>query len=166
MTTPFPNNVVETLQQRLGTIDILTRINADDLNPTGIPACFTRPLRPSDPAVCVGVFPLDWAADEQEIGGTEPTLSTYVYAVQSFVKHTDEQEGNLLHGLLSKTVRAMLYRDQPTRVALGTLSETSLGITERAQRWGVRQQRFANNEVDGQFLYLSTTDFWLQTESL
>lgn len=166
MATPFPNNVTEVLQTRLGFIDILTKINATDDNPDGVPAVFTRPLRPSDPAVCVGVFSLDWAPDELEIGASEPSLSTYIYAIQSFVKHTDEQEGNLLHGLLAKTVRAMLYRDADTRVALGSLSETSLGITERAQRWGVRQQRFANNEVDGQFLFLSTTDFWLQTESV
>lgn len=165
MPTPFPNNVVETLKTRLGLIDIITKIN-DGVTPGGVPAVFTRPLRPSDPNVCVGVFTLDWAPDENEIGGTEPTLATYIYAIQTFVRHGDEQEGNNLHGLLTKAVRAMLYRDADTRVALASLSETSLGITERAQRWGVRQQRFANNEVDGQFLYLGTTDFWFQTESI
>lgn len=160
----FPNSITSTLMNNLARIENLTML--DNGTPTGVPAIFARPLRHTDPYVCIGVVATEWVPDELEIGGTEPTLSTYTIHIQAFAKHTDEQVGSLTHSLLTKSVRAMLYRDPALRVALGSLNESSLGITERAQRWGVRQQRYASNEIDGQFVFLSTTDFWLQTESV
>lgn len=167
---PFPNNVTLVLVEHLGTIDTLSKMHnpADPDDAVGIPAIYARPLRPSDPAVSIGVMPVDFASnlDSIEFSSNEPTLNTYVWAVQNLVKDSNEETGMLMHGLVSKAIRAMLYRDTALRVALSELSENSLGITERTQRWGVRQQRYANNEIDGVFTFLSTTDFWVETESV
>lgn len=168
MTDPYPNCVTTVLKEQYA--DKITDLSAfEGPNNTQIKAVFTRPLRPSDPKVSLGVFAANWQPDEYEMGNpspAEPTLQTYQYAIQVLVKHSEEQAGRALHGLVSKSVRSMLYRDQDVRLALSQLTETSLGVLERFQRCGVRQQRFANNEIDGQFLFLSTAEFWVQTESV
>lgn len=160
----FPGDVTTVLAEKLGTLPGLSQL---DYGNETKPASFMRPLRPSDPAVCIGTFVIDWEPGEQELGFSEPMLSTYVWAVQLLVKHGDEQEGLNLHSNLSKQVRSMLYGHGPLRVALTALNENNgEGRLERVGRWGVRTQRYANNEIDGNFVYLSTTDFWLQTETL
>lgn len=149
----FPNNVVEVLAEEFMGIE-------------GMEFVLKRPLNATDPDMCLGVFALDWVPEEYEIGQYEPAIATYHYAVQAFVKHANEEEGIAKHTILSKMVRAMLYRESSIRVRLGSLTETSLGIKERTQRWGVRQQRFMSNEIAGAFLYLSTVELWLQTEAV
>jgi hypothetical protein len=154
---PFPENVVAELQ--------MTFI---EQNLFPFDTVLARPLRPTDPAVSLGMFAVDWVPDDRshEVGRTHgPTLSTYVFAVQGLIRHGDEQSGLRLHSILAKNIRSMLDRNQGLHVRLAGLSEASLGVAERAQRWGVRGQRFANNEVGGSFIYLSTTEFWLETES-
>ncbi len=128
-----------------------------------------RPLRPEDPATSIGIFVMDWVPGELEMAGRsnpDPTLSTYLFGIHAFVKHGDREDGMIKHALLSKMVRSMLYRQESLRVRLSQLSETSLGVRERSQRWGVRQQRFMANEIEGSFLYLSTLEFWVETESI
>lgn len=150
----FPSNVVEALR--------------DELNValgTQVELVVKRPLRPTDPDSSVGIYALDWQPGNHEIGFHEPTLARYQVAIQVFVKHQDEEEGSAIHTFLSKTVRTMLYRGEALRIRLSSLNETSLGVTERVQRWGVRQQRFVSNEIQGRFLYLSTTEFWIETEA-
>lgn len=129
----------------------------------------TRPLRNTDPSRSVGIFPVDWRPSENSFemtGGVGPTLSRYLFRVQNLVKHTDEIEGRALYAHDSKLVRAVLYRDTALRVRLAALTETTLGMRERTQRYGVNTQRFLNNEINGMFLYLSTTEFWLETETV
>jgi hypothetical protein len=60
----------------------------------------------------------------------------------------------------------MLYRDTPLRVGLSKLKVVdSQGATvESAQRWGVKTQNFLNQSTRSTYLYLSTLDFWLETE--
>jgi hypothetical protein len=125
-----------------------------------------RPLRPTDPDKSIGVMALDWRPTESFIGQHDPAISRYQFAIQVFLKHQDEEEGLQQHTLLSKNLRTMLYRGEALRLRLASLSETSLLVTERVQRWGVRQQRFVSNEIQGRFLYLSTTEFWVETEAI
>lgn len=132
-----------------------------------------RPLTVMDPSFSIGLVALTWvpgaherAGQDNLLGQIESTLSTYHYAVQALVRSADPVEGLASHGLFTKLVRAMLVRDPQVRLRLAALSETSFGITERLQRWGVGQQRFASNELDGDWLYLSTTEMWVETESV
>lgn len=150
---PFPTAIVDALAEQLA----LT---------TGVGKVMRRPLRPTDPDQSIGVTASDWVPNEQVIGQHDPAVGTYLFAIQAFVKHADEEEGRDDHTDLAQAIRAMLYRDLGLRVRLASLSHSADGLIERVQRWGVRQQRYASNEVDGQFLYLSTTEFWVETETV
>lgn len=154
----FPNNAVDLIYTRAASIDSeLER--------------FRRPLRPDDPQQSFGVYAALWTPDEEsnEMRGSrahEPTLQRYTVMVQAFVKDGDEERGLAIHSVLSSRVRAMLYRDTPLRVGFGALSWSDAGnpATEHARRWGIRNQRFMSNEVQGSWLYLSSIEFWLETE--
>jgi hypothetical protein len=62
-------------------------------------------------------------------------------------------------------VRGILYRDGPLAIALSQLNVEVAGIRERSLRWGVTAQRFLNNEIgNNEWMFLSTVEFWLDTE--
>ena len=158
-TEVFPNNAISLIKTRVQLLD-------KDLFVAG------RPLRSSDPNQSVGVFGAQWLPNEDSyemLGGPEgrhePTLQNYLVTVQAFVKDADEERGLATHGVLSKMIRAMLYRDDPLRVALRSLSVQMSGSTERLTRFGVRQQRYFTNEISGSWLYLSNLEFWIETET-
>jgi hypothetical protein len=159
----FPNNVVDLLAARFQLID-------PDL------LVVRRPLKHTDLAQSIGVYASMWMPDQESLeirgstlgtlpGPQEPSISRYMVSIQAFVKDMDEERGLATHSVLSKMVLAILYRDQPLRVGLASLSAEVLGVTERAMRWGITTQRFLNNELgDNEWLYLSTLEFWLDTE--
>ena len=156
----FPNNAVAAIKTAMQSIDSDLRI-------------YGRPLRKSDPAQSVGVYGLQWLPDEQsyEIGGGlrgpgEPTISQYLISVQAFVKDMDEERGLAVHSVLSKLIRTTLYRDPTLMLGLRSLTVTMSGSTERTQRYGTKIVRFLSNEIDGNFLYLSTLEFFLETETV
>lgn len=160
-TTPvFPNNVVQAIYDAIPVqIDPDIRV-------------LRRPIRATDPNQTVAVFGSQWVPDEQSfemgIGGPagfhEPTLSSYLISIQAFVTDFDEERGLATSSILSNRVRAMLSRNDSLRVALRALSVTMEGSTETTRRYEVRTQRFVSNEIEGNFLYLSTLEFWLETE--
>jgi len=147
----FPENIVDELVTSLEDV-------------TGINVVVKRPLRPTDPNGSAGVYAVDWSPEEYQIGQYDPAVTRYLLAIQTFVKHGDDEEGVGLHSRLAKRVRVMLYRDEELRVRLGTLSTLESGVTERTQRWGVRTQRYLSNELQGTFLYLAVTEMFLETE--
>lgn len=155
----FPNNVVELVTTRAATLD-------EDLH------IFKRPLRASDPNQSVGVIAANWLPDEntKEMIGpgspNQPPISKYLVSVQGFIRDMDEERGLNVHSVLSMRLRSMLYNDQPLRVGLRALSSTLGGTTESSRRWGVSQQRFFSNEINGEWLYLSILEFWLETETI
>jgi hypothetical protein len=159
-TVVFPNNIVDLVQTRTALLD-------EDL------FVIRRPLRTSDPNQAVGIFASQWLPNEESyemlggpVGRHEPTLQTYLVTVQAFVKDMDEERGLAVHSVLSKMIRAMLYRDNALRVGLSALLVSMNGSTERTQRWGIRQQRYFSNELSGSWLYLSNLEFWLETETI
>ena len=157
--TDFPYNIVGAIADELATID-------DEI------FVIRRPLRESDPVQSIGVFGVQWMPDEESLemrggfpGPSQPTLSQYIISIQIVVKDADEVRGAATHGTLAKIVRTMLYRNEALRVALHQLSSTTAGSTERTQRFGVRTQRYLSNELQGSWLYMSTIEFWLETET-
>lgn len=159
----FPNNAVKVIADRSRLLD-----------PAGDVQVFLRPLKPEDPVQSIGVFGSLWLPIQDSIemrgsdspGPQEPTLQRYSIAIQAFVKDANEERGLNAHSVLSKMILAMLYRDEPLRIGLAELSVTMLGLTERTRRWGVTTQRFVNNELDAEWLYLSTVECWLETETI
>lgn len=159
-TLVFPNNIVD-----------LVAVRSELLDPDLF--VIKRPLRNSDPNQSIGISAVVWQPDDDSMemrgggpGPSEPTLSTYRLAVQGFVKDMDEVRGLATHSVMSKLIRNMLYRDAPLRIGLSSLSTSMSGVTERAQRWGVATQRYYSNEIEGSWLYLSTLEFWLETETI
>jgi hypothetical protein len=153
----FPNNAVVLLSDALQGID-------EDMT------VLRRPLRPSDPDHSIGIFGSLWQPDEEsyEMGHrnpSEPTLSSYQLGIQALIKDGDEERGLILHSLLSMRIRSVLYRNEALHVALGSLFVTDGTSVERTRRWGVRNQRYMNNDIEGKFVYLSTLEYWLETET-
>ncbi len=152
----FPNNIVNLIKVRLPV--------AVDVDLT----ILRRALRPSDPNQSVGIYPNVWGPELESFEMSPnmkniPTMQDYRVFVQSFVKHTDEEEAISTHSVLAQRIRSMLYADNLLQLAFADLVYTSSGKTERAMRWGPQAQRFMSNEVQGSFLQSSITEFWLQT---
>lgn len=156
----FPNNVASLVAARIQMLD-------SDLVVVG------RPPRDSDGTQVVGVFPMTWTPNEDSfemsnpiVAAHEATLNRYLIGVMSFVKDTDEQKGIRVHSVLAKLIRTILYRDPALAVGLGALSVTMLGSTERIQRRGIQVQRFLANEVDQVFMFVSSAEYFVETETV
>lgn len=155
----FPNNAVELIAIRAASLDPDIHIEK-------------RPLRNTDPTQSFGVSAAQWVPQDESleirgaIDGSEPTISQYTLMVQAFVKDADQVRGGATHATFAKMVRTMLYHDTPLAVGLRTLSVVVGSSTERMLKWGIRNQRYFSNELDATWLYLSTLEFWLETETV
>lgn len=168
-TPVFPNNVLDLLFTRFSTAGVIDP--EPDLNLRV--AIYKRSLRPTDAIQSVGIFPMNWNPDEESFeirgglpGPSFPTLGRYWIGVQGFVKDADEANGLAVHSVLSSLIKQILYHDVPLRVGLGALQVSlSGGRVESFKRSGVRIQRYLSNEIAGSFVYLTTTEFWIETET-
>lgn len=156
----FPNNVCSLMVVRLKTIDADVRV-------------LQRPLRESDGTQVIGVFPIIWTPDDssfemtgQHVAAAQPTVQRYIIGVQAFVQDSDEAKGIAVHSVLAKRVRSMLYRDNPLAVGLNALQVSMDGSTERIQKRGIQLQRFLANEIGGVFMFLSSAEYYVETETV
>lgn len=159
----FPNNVVLVLADKAKLIDPPET------------EVFRRALRPSDPRQCIGIFASQWIPNEDSFemgGGTlggyrqETTLQQYLISIQAMVLDMDEVRGLTKHSILAKMTRDMLLRDPSVGVALAALSVTdAYGLIERTKRRWVRTQRYVSNEISGEWVYLATIEFLIETET-
>jgi hypothetical protein len=155
----FPNNVVQLIHFRIGTL--WDNVDAK-----------MRPLRKTDPNLSVGVFGALWQpiTDSVEMAGQPagadmPTLERYSGAIQTLSQSMDEEEGLVQSSALAEAMRTMLYTDNPLRVGLTALQTSVLGKTKRFTKIYIGSQRFLSNEIQGQFIYLSTLEFTFETET-
>jgi hypothetical protein len=128
-----------------------------------------RRLHPTDPVQSVGVAAETWMPDTESFemrGGnrSEPTVQRYYISVQAMIKDTEEQRGIAVHSKLSQMVRGILLTDIPLRDSLQGMVSNLYGVPERTLRWSVPAQRYLANELQGQFIFLSTTQVLLETE--
>lgn len=126
-----------------------------------------RPLKHTDASQSVGVYPGLWVPDETsfEFESREPTVQRYIVNIQSFCKEMTEEKGIAIHSVMSKVIRAMLYNDNPLALALNTLQVTMFGSVEKIQRRGITRQVYLSNEISGVFVYLSTLETYIETET-
>jgi hypothetical protein len=155
----FPHNVV-----------VLTAAAFDGIDPDV--EVLRRPLRNTDPQQSVGVHSQIWdpQQDSQEMGGpagpVRPTLQRYYYGAQAFVRDADEERALAVHATLADRVKAVLYTHPGLRVALPGLRVDYVdGSAEVLQRWGITNARYLSGEIEGVNLYLSTLEFWVETET-
>lgn len=153
-TAVFPNNAAELIAVRVKALypELLV---------------VKRPLKHTDLTQSVGVFPAQWVPNTEsfEFPSKEPTLQTYLVNIQAFCKEMDEAKGIAIHSVMSKVMRSMLYNDQPLAIGLNVLQVTMFGSVEKIQRRGINRQTYLSNEIDGQFLYLSTLEYYIETET-
>ena len=159
----FPNNFVQVLSIVLP--GIATEITLKK-----------RPLRPTDPNYSIGVYATVWQPMEDsyemrgvlggsgDVGPNEATLSRYQIGIQLLVKDSDSARALAVSSLLNRRIRSVLYRNTALRVALAALYATEDGVTERLQRWGIRNQRYLSNDIEGKFVFMSVLDMWIETE--
>jgi hypothetical protein len=159
----FPNNVVKFVALAEATIDEDVRI-------------FKRPLRNTDPRQSIGVFAQGWDPDPEslEIAGIGaenpapqmPTIQRYTLGLQAFVKDAEEERGLAVHSVLAQRTRMVLYTNGPLQVIFGQLVTTpAVGWTESMTRWGIRTARYFSGDIAGEMLYLSTLEFWIETQT-
>lgn len=152
----FPNNAVEILAAVLPNID-------SDLTSQ------SRPLRPTDPDYSIAIYGTLWTPEEDsyETGPlpVEPTLSRYQIGIQTLIKDGDTQRALAVSSILTNRIRAVIYRNQPLRVALSSLYVLDTdGVRESMKRWGIRAHRFMSNDIEGKFITISVLDMWIETE--
>lgn len=152
----FPLNVIDVLKEVL-----VTKLPPDEYT------ILRRPLRPADPNNSIGLFPNDWAPipGSREMGFLGDTLGTYGVRIHLLVKAANEEDGRAQYAIRAKKLRTILAHDADLHVRLGELTEVDDSTRERLTRYGIRNQRFLNNELSGQFLFLATTEFWIETET-
>ena len=92
-------------------------------------------------------------------------MANYMIAIQAMIKAGNEEEGLAVHSVLSKRIRTVLYRDQALQVALQSLTVTDGSSLERFLRGTIRTQRYMNDEISGKFVYVSTVDYSIETET-
>lgn len=158
----FPNNVIALIRTRL-----LQTVDPEETDPTKKIPVYLRPLRSSDSVQCIGIFPTWWLPDEDsfEIGKSGPTVQRYPFVIQTLVKDAEEERATAAHGIMSKLVRSTLYNDSPLHVGLAALYVDMFGTREKFQKLNIQNQRYLNNEVSGSFIYMSTLNVYVETET-
>lgn len=151
-------NAVELIAMRLEDIDP----GADGIR------VYKRRLIQEDDTESIGVSAALWNPDRESLemrgGPIEPTIQRYTIMVQGLVKDMDETRGIAVHSLLAHRIRSMLYRDVPLALGFAELSVTFDGVEEKAAKWGVNSQGYLNNEIKGSFVFLSSLEFYLETQ--
>lgn len=158
----FPNNVVDMIATQLENIELPVPAEAENR----VRVC-KRPIRDNDYTQTVSVYANLWSPDmdslEMQGGPIEPTIQRYTVDIEALVVDMDDERGLATHALLSTMVRLMLYRSEPLRVALPMLEVNLGGYREKFSRWGISQQRYQNNKIGSNFVFLSTVDLWFET---
>lgn len=164
----FPDSTIGIVRARLEYH--MPLMSPGDGAPNEEPHFLERPIRPTDPWRTISVFAADHTANEESVeilgqsAPPEPTIHRYQYRIQNLIRHTKEDVGKRLSSIDGKVVWTVLYRDPELRLALAAVVDTDVfSVTERFKRLGVRQQRYLNNEVRGEWLWVTQTEFWIET---
>lgn len=156
--TLFPNNIVKLVKDNAALIDTDVSV-------------FMRPLRRSDPFQSIGITATLWSPQDYEIGtlAPEPNIQRYTCNLQAFILNPSEEDGAAEHTTLSHRLRFLVLRNASVRAGLSSMvaTDTTTGttVTESVSRWGVKNQRFLSNQINQDYLFLSTLEFWVDTQT-
>ena len=157
----FPSNVIQIVAARMHQLWPSTDVKM-------------RALRVTDKGTAIGVFPSEWTPDVDSYEMQQmpnprpaghPTIQSYLINVQAFHKDMEPERAIRIHSLMSKRIRSLLYHDTPLALGLQALRVELDGITETIQRRMIVRQKYLSNEIDGSWLYLSTLQYLIETES-
>lgn len=162
----FPNNVINMIETRFE--QLWADPEPDESLKTRI---YQRPLTREDNSESVGIYPALWSPNEDSyemrgLRSNEPTLQRYLIMIQGYIKDTDRERGMQKHSVLAMRLRNVLYRDTVLGLSFASgVTVTEMGVTESLKRWGVQVQRFFSNELSGTWVYLSTLEYFIETET-
>lgn len=151
-TAPFPDCIFNVISPHLARI-------------RGVSAVHVRPLEPNDNNGALGIALDSWQPVEYEIGDTGPTLANYVVTIEHLIKNANREDGYKEHRSAARSIRSMLYRDPDVVVPLRGLVHEDDDTIERLMKWDV-EQRFASNDINKSFYFVSITIVTFQTSTL
>lgn len=126
-----------------------------------------RMLQGTDPDLSIGVFPMSWQpVGAPDIGSSEPTIGRYVLGIATMLKSPDRVSGERLSGIFVRRVRDALYRHKTMLDALRDVSilDEDAGLLERFLRSGITSVDYASSAIQGGFVFVSQTEFFIETE--
>lgn len=135
---------------------------------------YLRTVRTTDGVQVIGIVAeaLDPDEDSKEIGHgpvmgapgySAPTKKQYTFYIQGLITDPDSERGISTHHAMAAFIYNVLARSEPLRVALASLVSTDLGYTERVLRWDVKRQRYRDDSIEGRWIAMSMTEFWVET---
>lgn len=152
----FPNNAVILIADALAVIDEDVPVHK-------------RRLYSTDEVQCIGIHAGTWNPNNEsyEMTGQPqmPTVQYYELTLMALVKDMDEEQGMLAHAELTKLCHKSVMRDSALRASLRGLSSDLYGERERLLRWSIQTTRYLSEEVNREFIYLSTSSIRLETET-
>lgn len=149
----------------LALCEAIGRLTLPEVGGTGELHIFRRMIEGSDPNPSVGVFLSQWQPQDRPAMGTnEPSLGRYTFHIQTYVKASVREEGELWSMTLAKKIRALIYRDAELAAAIGAIREQDDFMTERTIRFGVENAEYQDTPIPGALAFFSQTTFWLDTE--
>lgn len=150
---------VQTLATQLATVSLAGVGIAADVQG------FPRQLVATDPNYALGVALKMWRPlDSPNMGSWEPTIARYTFAIQTLVKDPVRVTGDAISREFSREVRNMLLRSETLRNALANLRD-DVDPVERAIRFSVERQEFDDSPISSGFIFLSQTEFCLDTDT-
>lgn len=157
--TRFPSNVISLFAAKFAEVDSDLPIKM-------------RPLIETDGTQAVGVYPVDYRPDQDThemkayIGGAQvPVLQDYLINIMTMVMDSEQERGIATSSTLSDKICSVVAYDTVLDVALKNLVITESGRIKSARRWGIRRTIYQSGDLRGFFLYVSVSEFWLQTET-
>jgi hypothetical protein len=135
-------------------------------------AVVERMLVRNDPSQSVGIYPVTRGEDQNSyelkgnvLGGNKASLSRYKLGIQAFIRADTPEGGSQQHAVLAKAIENVLYNDAPLNVGLESLAVTENNKVERILRHGVGATRYLSGELQAKLVYLSNTEYWLDTQN-
>lgn len=151
----FPTNLVNALAGTLSAIDPEVTV-------------YQRPLSSMDNVQAIGVYPVrvEDITTSMEIGNHfGPTLERWIIGVQALVKDADQQQGSRDHSLLLSLIEDILYNNPSLDLLLTSITSLSIsGVRRRTQRRGIRARNFLQGQLAGDWYYLGTLEYWMESE--
>lgn len=167
--TMWPYCAVPILEIALQTIGPHTDPLAPRAEQDGIRIRLRR-LRPDDQTQTIGIHPTLWRPDENtiEMGrgfiGRESTISRYPISITTIVKDMDWERGAAVASTLSTLVRQTLSRSEVLKLHLPQLAPVVGGVRESFYKCGVSSQEYMDDMDGNTYVFLSATEFWVETQ--
>lgn len=153
----------------MGFVDLISEALDRVLNFDGeVYKIIGRQIGPTDPSRTIAIWPEDWSANPEAklIGALnrEPYESLYTLKIVNLFISADMVEGRRQFSIDSKSIRAILYRDETLRLALAGLTEVFLGSVERVKKYDITNQKFLGSKTGISFSFICTTTMTITTE--